>query len=186
MYYVEKNNQNIEIDNQVERYINNFELDIEILKDKKILDIGCGDEAQFIEFCLENGIDNIIGIDLRAPINQELAKKIKDHYIIGQIDSLPFESEQFDLVLMRSVINPETELEVNKIISEAISSLKVSGKLEIYPVWREKLMFEKINEAIKELNSDEYSIDWREKDILQVGEQKLHKDLLVITRKDIT
>jgi ubiquinone/menaquinone biosynthesis C-methylase UbiE len=185
MSNIEKGSQKIEVSEHAERYINDFELDLEALKDKKILDIGCGDEAQFIQFCLENDIDNIIGVDLRAPINQELAKKVKDHYAVGQIDNLPFKPEQFDLILMRSVINPDTELEVNKVIGEAIASLTAGGKLEIYPVWREKPMFERISKAIKELDDNQYSISWQEKDSLQNGDQRLHKDLLIITRKDI-
>jgi len=168
---------------QAERYINDFKLDIEALKDKKILDIGCGDEAQFIEFCLENNINDVIGIDLRPPVNQELADKIKGHYIIGQVDNLPFKPEQFDVVLMRSVINPDTELDVDKVFGDAVSSLKTGGKFEIYPVWREKPMFEKICGALKGLDNEEYSVEWLEKDILQAGDQKLHKDLLIIAKK---
>lgn len=185
MHNEERFGQNIEISDQAKRYINDFELDAEALKNKKVLDIGCGDEAQFIEFCLENNINGIVGVDLRPPVSQELADKVKGHYVVGQVDNLPLTPNQFDVVLMRSVINPDTELDVVRVIGEAISSLKVGGKLEIYPVWREKPMFEKINDALKELNNEEYSIDWQEKDVLQFGDQKLHKDLLIITRKDI-
>ncbi|OQA37129.1 MAG: Methyltransferase domain protein [Parcubacteria group bacterium ADurb.Bin326] len=185
MHNAERFSQNIEISDQAKRYINDFELDAEALKDKKILDIGCGDEAQFIEFCLENNIDGIVGVDLRPPVSQELAAKVKGHYVVGQVDNLPFKPEQFDMVLMRSVINPDTELDVNKVVGEAISSLKVNGKLEIYPIWREKPMFEKINNVLKRLNNEEYSIDWQEKDALHAGDQELHKDLLIITRKGI-
>src|SRR3989344_7813514 len=42
------------------RYLKDFDLNIEDLRDKAILDIGSGMVPDFVEYCLKNGITNKI------------------------------------------------------------------------------------------------------------------------------
>ncbi len=170
---------------QAEFYLQNFNLDLKSIKEKTILDIGCGEEADFVKFALDNGVNNIVGIDSLPPINESVANKVKGHYIVGDIENLPFEADKFDLILMRSVINPDTEWDVDCIIADTVKLLKPGGKLEIYPVWREKAMTKKLKEAVKKLDGQEYSTTWQEKDLLKVGDNELHKDLLSISRPNL-
>ena len=86
---------------------------------------------------------------------------------------------------MRSVINHDTEWDVDCIIADTVKLLKPGGKLEIYPVWREKAMTKKLKEAVKKLDGQEYSTTWQEKDLLKVGDNELHKDLLSISRPNL-
>jgi len=64
-----------------EIYLNDFNLEEEKLKDKRILDIGCSD-AQFVLYCLENGIsEDVFGVDINKEKHFEKLESAKNDSI---------------------------------------------------------------------------------------------------------
>ncbi|MEM0480958.1 MAG: class I SAM-dependent methyltransferase [Candidatus Aenigmatarchaeota archaeon] len=73
----------------VKEFAKNFE-------NKKVLDAGCGDCTQLIEF--KNNV--LFGIDFSKKMIKEAKKKHKNVYlVIGDIRNLPFKNKAFDIVL---------------------------------------------------------------------------------------
>ena len=179
------NRDEIRVTKTEDRYLADFNLELENIGAKKILDIGAGDSADFVRYCLEHGIKGIYGLDAR-PLSSEASEDspdIKDHYVRGELEHLPFKPATFDLILMRAVINPETDVNVEGALSQTLETLSPGGELMIYPVWREKEERVKIDQALLKLDHDKFSWHWQEKEILPVQGKELHKDLLVIKKQ---
>ncbi len=124
---------------QAETYIKKFAFGEtnEILKNKKVLEIGVGTGCDFIEFLKRGAI--CYGIDAtQASINEtrkniSLALKEKDYKLefLEQVNAekLPFDDNTFDLVYSHGVLHhAENTLSC---ISEAIRVLKSGGKLKV-------------------------------------------------------
>jgi len=96
------------------------------IKNKKILDAGCGDCSQLIEF-KENFL---FGIDFSKKMIFEARKKCKDvKLIIGDIRNLPFKDKSFDIVICIATLHHIKERK------ERIKALK-----ELKRVCKEKIM----------------------------------------------
>ena len=54
------------------RYLEDFDLKMEDLKDKAVLDVGSGMVPKFVEYCLENGITNKIYAIDHWPFGHEI------------------------------------------------------------------------------------------------------------------
>lgn len=100
------------------------------IKNKKILDIGCGDKPYGV-FFKEN---EYIGIDIKGGGHNEENKKV-DRFYDGKL--VPFENEKFDLVICTQVL--EHAEDPNKLINESYRVLKLGGKLFLTMpfVWNE-------------------------------------------------
>lgn len=114
----EKNNQNVSI-----------------LKDKNILDMGCG-SGRFTIALAQLGAKMVTGIDLGktginigTKISEKLnLKNIK--FLEGNVVSLPFEDESFDFVFSKGVLHHTGHLE--KCLDEYYRVLKKGGKGFLY------------------------------------------------------
>lgn len=96
------------------------------IKNKKILDAGCGDCSQLIEF-KEN---YLFGIDFSKKMIFEARKKCKDaKLVIGDIRNLPFKDKSFDIVICIATLHHIKERK------ERIKALK-----ELKRVCKEKIM----------------------------------------------
>lgn len=89
------------------------------VSDKKILDVGCG-----IGRLLRNIICNIkVGIDPSSKALQIASKNDKGYCLCATAENLPFESENFDIVLFLEVVehtsNPKMVLnEINRVLKK--------------------------------------------------------------------
>ena len=91
------------------------------LKDKKVLEIGCGRGA------FQDLIEDWIGVDISSEVTNFLHKPFK----VAEAENLPFEDNSFDAIwsitTLEHVINPEKALE------EIIRVLKPDGVAYLAP-----------------------------------------------------
>lgn len=107
----------------------------EDIKDKKILNIGCG--FGWFEYNVinrEGGIEHIYGIDLTEKDIQAAKDSIEDERITFEVGSaleLPFEDAVFDLVVSWDVIEHIPKHAEKQMIKEIERVLAVGGKFYI-------------------------------------------------------
>jgi len=103
------------------------------LKNKKILDIGCG--SGIISCELSKYGNEVVGIDVQSLSFQKYNEtyKIKNcfDFVLCNGIALPFKSEYFDVVIANHVIEHVKKSSRQKIISEAYRVLKPNGLLYI-------------------------------------------------------
>jgi ubiquinone/menaquinone biosynthesis C-methylase UbiE len=94
------------------------------IKDKKILDIGCGGGIHAKLLAAKGA--KVIGID-NVPKSIELAKieSPKSKFFVGDVEKLPFKSNQFDIVFSAMVIGHLKNW--NKVLGEVNRVLKKNG-----------------------------------------------------------
>jgi len=99
--------------------INLFEqngMNVNILKDKKVLDMGCG-SGRFTIALAQLGVKNVIGVDLGEGGIKIGEKQSKDldlkniQFMKESVLSLPFEDETFDFVFSKGVLHHTGQLE---------------------------------------------------------------------------
>ncbi len=93
------------------------------LKNKKVLEIGCGRGA------FQNLVDDYTGVDIASSAQKYIKKK----FVQAPVESLPFGSETFDgiwsIAALEHVTNPEKALE------EILRVLKSGGVAYLAPAW---------------------------------------------------
>lgn len=97
------------------------------LKDKKVLDIGCG-VGMFLEKFQKSGAA-VYGVDIDTRKIKE-AKKLFQEAEVAPAEELPFVRNSFDIVFLHEVI--EHVDDDKKSIGEAFRVLKSGGKLVIF------------------------------------------------------
>lgn len=91
-------------------------LKIDELKEKKIIDVGCG-SGRFTIALAQMGVKEIVGVDLGESgikIGEEFARKLNlknIKFIKNDILSLPFDDESFDFVFSKGVLHHTGNLE---------------------------------------------------------------------------
>ena len=91
-------------------------LKIDELKEKKIIDIGCG-SGRFTIALAQMGVKEIVGVDLGESgikIGEEFARKLNlknIKFIKNDVLSLPFDDESFDFVFSKGVLHHTGNLE---------------------------------------------------------------------------
>ncbi len=184
------------------RYLQDFDLTVEDLKGKAILDVGSGMVPGFVEYCLKNGItDKIYAVDRRPfgheiesfttdkdleytglyPLGEARQLQSKKHYIQAEGQKLPFSKDtQFDFIFMRASLNDPGE--ISERIKEAAAYLRSGGELRIAPVWGKKTDAKGLSKAIGELGQDSFSIEWKS-GVVKRESVKEEALLLVIKKK---
>jgi len=197
--------EQVYIDNEIresfKRYLSDFNLTVEDLKDKAILDIGSGMIPGFVEYLLQNNITNKVYAVDRWPFGHDLeivttdgdlkyaelyplkeAQKLqsKKHYIQAQGQKLPFNKDtKFDFIFMRASLNDLEEIPDR--IEEAAAYLKNGGELRIAPIWQEKPNLKKYYEVIEKLDKNLFNIEWKENVVRR--ENVEYNPLLLIIKK---
>ncbi len=111
------------------------------LKDKKLLDVGCGNGAD-LKILSKTGAE-IYGIDPSQEfINEAKANNPQGNLVVGVGEDLPFENSQFDVVVSKWAI--QTSVDVPKVMREIARVLKPGGTMLIltkHPLrqWTEKV-----------------------------------------------
>ncbi len=180
------------------RYLKGLGLSEEDLKNKRILDLGCGEQGDFIKECLDKHItQEAYGLD--AKIVPELFEgKYKDHFFEGNFES-KFPIENFDYIIsMGAVEAPSNEIDSRdpeKTLHEALKVLKEQGEIRIYPIRKAppenklkgvEFMRKKWMEILKELSVKE-KVEWELNpiDIKVAGKNKdvWLEEVLIIKKK---
>ena len=183
---------------QFNRYVEEFDIDVDDLKNKAILDIGAGSNPIFISQCLERGLTkDSYAVDQEKFFSEydcytEEGKKMypkekatlsntKSHYIQAKAEELPFKPGAFDLILMRSMIRPETDLD--KVFEQIKIVLRPKGEFKIFPVFRNSEERKRLDAVLSKLDSDKFEYEWKEINSYEAGGKTYYRDLLVIRKK---
>ncbi len=133
--------------NTFKRYLKGLDMKKDDLQDKKILDVGCGEEGEFVKECLESEITNDIhGLDFA--VNPGKFGKYSQHFLKGMMQKkIPIKNVDYAVsVGALSLFNTKEEIE--KTLPKVINTLKNGGELRIWPI--RKAPPEKGLEGIKE------------------------------------
>src|SRR5680860_178195 len=161
------------------RYLVSIDLREDDLKGKRILDLGCGEDGEFVKSCIDKGIsEDCYGLDLEID-PQKYAEKYKGHLFNSNFEE-EFPVNNFDYIFScGAVMGPSEETDQRdpkKTILVALSSLKDDGEIRIYPI--------KKSYPGSELTGIDYEkVKWNE--ILQefVNAQKIKYELIPIDIK---
>ncbi|MCX6664743.1 MAG: methyltransferase domain-containing protein [Euryarchaeota archaeon] len=111
------------------------------LKDKIIMDAGCGLGGKTV-FYAENGCKSVVGIDMddrHIKYADDFAKQrgaLNTEFMVGSLDSLPFESNKFDIVFLSDVIEHIRRPILIKALEECKRVVKTNGRICLeFPPW---------------------------------------------------
>ena len=110
-------------------YQEDFDINIESLRGKSVLDLGTGRDATFVKYCLKQDID-IIGLDAQNFLKKAKSELTRGHLVRGEIQNPPFVKGKFDLILMRAS-GPEN-LSLTE-VEDILELLKSGSELKIAP-----------------------------------------------------
>ncbi len=92
-----------------------------------VLDLGCGDGLN-ISIFQKIGVKNVIGLDISPQLLTEAKKNNPNNkFFLGSAEKLPFEDQQFSVVLVDSVFHHL--LDYDRVLSEINRVLKPGGLL---------------------------------------------------------
>lgn len=127
----------LEEDFVIRKYLNHFKLKEDDLKNKDILDLGCG-PGYFVKHCLDEDITpEAYGFDLE--LDPELTEgKYQDHLQKGDFTKeIPFQGKKFDYILayasLEGLFLEEKDEEAKKVFESLLSLLKDEGEMRVYP-----------------------------------------------------
>lgn len=110
------------------------------LKDKNVLDVGCG-AGRFVEIISNHG-GNIFGVDFSYSIDaafENFGKRKNVHLIQADVFELPFRKEIFDFIFSIGVLHHTVSTE--QAIKKLPFFLKHSGKLAVWLYNKSELFF---------------------------------------------
>ena len=119
------------------RYLKGLELTEEELKNKKILDLGCGEEGEFVKECIDKDLTKeIYGIDLEVDPDT-FDEKLKDHFFKKEFED-EFPIKNLDYVIsvgaLEAPSDESDERKPVKILKYALEALNDKGEIKIYPI----------------------------------------------------
>lgn len=138
------------------------------LKDKKILDIGCGNGNDLARF-RKLGVAEACGIDPSEEFVKAAQLKNPDSkIIIGKGERLPFDNESFDVVVSKYAA--QTSPDVPQVLKEVARILRAGG----YFILLSKHPLRQFLEKIKTLGGE--GVDYFRQDVIDsfIFERKIH------------
>ncbi|MDF1497148.1 MAG: class I SAM-dependent methyltransferase [Patescibacteria group bacterium] len=173
---------------EFKKYVEDLRLDPEKLCDQKIADIGCGENAEFVRAALENGIENIVGVDISFRNDLAGDSKLKDHLINKGAEDVKLHN--MDLIVAYASIGSHPDIDLPKTFDNLTSGLNPAGELRIYPISDSETLKgiqrkrKEVENALQSLPEGEFEIEFvkGEEQELPSGE-KFTDDLLIVTRK---
>lgn len=182
----QKKDENIagQYDNFSKKYSENMETQDEIgnrrfyeilesidFKNKSLLDVGCGDGSDLLNFKKMGAIP--FGIEPSEEFVKIAKEKDSDLVVkIGKGESLPFEEKFFDIVVSKYAM--QTSLDVPKIFEEVARVLKPEGYFIFLSKHPFRQFLEKINTHKRE--NEEDNIDYFKQEIVDsfIFEKTIH------------
>ncbi len=121
-----------EIGYKFKKYLKYLDLTENDLKGKRILDLGCGKEGNFVKTCIENGITaDIFGLDSEIEPDK-LDEKYKKHFLKADFEKeIPAGNYDYITAVAAVGLSPE----IKKVISHSLKALKEAGEIRISPVY---------------------------------------------------
>lgn len=119
-----------------ERYLNGLDFSEGDLKDKRILDLGCG-EGEFVKGCLNKGISQeVYGLDLKA---EGASRDLKEqgHFFTGNFEKeLPLKNLDYVLSVgaVSVGIKKETAKGRERTLRRALDAINQDGQIRIFPI----------------------------------------------------
>ncbi len=186
-------------ENTFKRYTKGLDLDESKLKDKKILDLGCG-EGEFVKYLIEKGITTeAYGID-NALDKSTIEDKLQSNFTQGNFEKdLPVKDADY-IVSLGSVSNGvwggEEVMNIGRIIEKSLSSLKENGEIRIYPLQeaskatplpildKSTKKWNEILQKISETQEMEFKIEPRDIEIMGKDMEIVLYSVLIIHKKD--
>ncbi len=112
-------------------------LDKNEIKDKRILDLGCGD-GEFVKYCIENGITReAYGIDANLDVAL-VEDKFREHLGVANFtENLPVKEVDYMVsvgAVSLGVWAGEESMDMRRIIEKALASLGTGGEIRISPL----------------------------------------------------
>jgi len=118
-------------ENESKPLCNKLEAKMGYLKDKMVLDVGCGPGGRSVALALKGarviGLEPIIEGAYASMARSAQYSNIDARFLIGIGEKLPFKNSSFDLVTMFYVL--EHTMEMDKVLSESYRALKNGGYL---------------------------------------------------------
>jgi len=124
---------------------NNLDFPLEELRDKIVLDAGCG-SGRYAEIVLKYG-GTLVGFDLSQAIDaayQNMGHHSKAHFIQADIFHLPFAFDTFDLIYSIGVLHHTPEPQ--RAFTNLVHYLKPSGKIALKVYARYNKLYVAISE----------------------------------------
>lgn len=132
--------------NQINKVLNQTEI-----KNKKILDIGCGDGSSMAD--LVDKCQNFYGIDQDVDVVEQAQKNLPNgKFLVGDGQKIPFGDNQFDLVIFSKSLHHH--LDCLLALKEAIRVSKPKGLIVIV----ELVLDTEYQEAIRSFHNERKSI----------------------------
>src|SRR3989344_501048 len=119
------------------RYIEGLGLDESKLRNKKVLDLGCG-EGEFVRSLMEKGITSeAYGID--EQLNEiSVEDKLKPYLLRGNFEEdLPVQNADYVISVGAGSLciwAGEEEMNIRRIVEKSLASLKADGEIRMYPI----------------------------------------------------
>lgn len=119
------------------RYLEGLKLNEKDLRGKKVLDLGCGKEANFVKLLIKKNITpEAYGIDLQVE-ESILEEGFKNHIIKANFEE-DFPIKNVDYIISVGAVSNgiwagEEIMNVKQIIKNSLASLKPEGEIRIYP-----------------------------------------------------
>ncbi|MFH1193049.1 MAG: class I SAM-dependent methyltransferase [Candidatus Jorgensenbacteria bacterium] len=120
------------------RYLEGLGLDENALRGKKILDLGCGEEGEFVKHCLERGITaEAYGVDAQAD-ESAVPDNLKGHILKGYFENeAPIRDADYVIsvgAISNSIWGGEEQGDTAKILERAVAAMKEGGEVRMYPM----------------------------------------------------
>ena len=139
LYYMETPNLEKEVlAAEFKKYTEDLKLDPERMRSQKVADIGCGENAEFVRAALENGIENIAGVDISFKNSLTQDPKLSDHLIQKGAEDVKLHN--MDLIIAYASIGSHPDIDLPKAFDNLTEGLNPGGELRIYPIYQEMLV----------------------------------------------
>jgi len=180
------------------RYSEGLGLNDEILRNKKVIDLGTG-SGEFVKYLIEKSITKeAYGIDIQLD-ESLIEEKFKSHLLHGNFEKdLPIQNADY-IISLGAVSNAiwcgEETMNIRSIIEKALASLKEDGEIRIYPIQEAakatpleglEASRKKWDELLKEISETlkiEYKIEPRNIKVSGKNNDIILESVLIIKRK---
>ncbi len=177
----------------VDMYFDDLELTEGEISSKKIIDIGCGRNAELVEYAVEKlNSKNVYGLD-RNFENAVLQKYPRNLYKGNYHESLSVDNS--NLIIARASIDIK-DLMKESFLENILNSLSEEGEFRVYPIFKnhfesnykealavEDELIKTLDKFSKQLNFD-YELKTKEVSVYGKDEYPTSKSLLIIKKKE--